>query len=141
MVGIRSVPTFAETHLYGRPGDNPYQCAQGYNCPPPTLRTFDSYAPFKSRYIDVSAGGPNSFMFTVKTSAPWVKLSAQSGSVTKGKPEFRIEVSADFTQLSDGGSASGSITITSSASKQPSQSVTIYVNAIKTSVPSGFKGK
>ncbi|KAG8962878.1 hypothetical protein FRC03_003665, partial [Tulasnella sp. 419] len=38
------------------PGDNPYQCDRGYNCPPPTLRTFEPYTPRQSRYIDVSAG-------------------------------------------------------------------------------------
>ena len=126
--------------VYFRPGDNPAQCAQGYNCPPPTLRTLDSYTPFKSRYIDVSAGGPNAFTFKATGSAPWVKLSVTSGSVSKDKPEVRIEVSADFAQVTSGVTASASVIITSSSAGQPSQSVTILVNAIKTAVSAGFKG-
>jgi len=69
-----------------------------------------------------------------------VKLSVTSGSVSKDKPEVRIEVSADFAQVTSGVTASASVIITSSSAGQPSQSVTILVNAIKTAVSAGFKG-
>ncbi|KAG8908462.1 hypothetical protein FRC00_011221, partial [Tulasnella sp. 408] len=116
------------------PGDNPYQCDQGYNCPPPTLRTFDTYQPFASRYIDISAGGPNSFSWTLTASANWIVASKKSGTVTRTQPETRVEISVDWSKVS-GSTASGNVLISTKT-----QSLQIYVNANKTAVPSGFHG-
>ncbi len=125
--------------IFLRPGDNPNQCAQGYNCPPPTLRTFDPYTPAKSRFIDVSAGGPNSFSWTAVPSASWIKLSVSSGSVTRSKPDTRIEVSVDWSKVS--GYTSGQITLsTPGNSPLYKESQVILVNANKTAVSSGFHG-
>ncbi|KAG8897350.1 hypothetical protein FRC01_011368, partial [Tulasnella sp. 417] len=116
------------------PGDNPYQCDQGSNCPPPTLRTFDPYQPFASRYIDISAGGPNSFSWTLTTSANWIVASKKSGNVTRTQPETRVEISIDWSKVS-GSTASGNVRIATKT-----QSLQIFVNANKTAVPSGFHG-
>ncbi|KAG8956849.1 hypothetical protein FRC04_000327 [Tulasnella sp. 424] len=116
------------------PGDNPYQCDQGYNCPPPTLRTFDTYQPFKSRFIDISAGGPNSFSWTLTPSANWIVASKKSGSVTRSQPETRVEISVDWSKVS-GSTAAGNVVIASKT-----ESLQIFVNANKTAVPSGFHG-
>lgn len=124
---------FGTSHL--RPGDNPYQCDQGYNCPPPTLRTFDTYQPFASRYIDISAGGPNSFSWTLTTSANWILASKKSGTVTRTQPETRVEISIDWSKVS-GSTASGNVLISTKT-----QSLQIFVNANKTAVPSGFHGE
>ncbi|KAF8601248.1 hypothetical protein BDV93DRAFT_538575 [Ceratobasidium sp. AG-I] len=130
-----------EGSLGAWPGDNSNQCAQGYNCPPPSLPALDPYTPGKTRYIDISAGGPNTFSWTATTNASWLSLSPASGSVSALKPETRVTVSVDWSKL---GSATGygSISLKSAASKQvgAATSVTVNLAAYGRSPASGFKG-
>ncbi|KAG8892237.1 hypothetical protein FRB99_002857, partial [Tulasnella sp. 403] len=79
--------------MHGKPGDDSNQCSQGY---PPTLATFDPYQPKLSRYIDISAGGPNSFTWNLKPSDPWIKASKAWGTITYTQPETRVEVSINW---------------------------------------------
>ncbi|KAF8889126.1 hypothetical protein BD779DRAFT_1672064 [Infundibulicybe gibba] len=120
------------------PGDNPNQCSQGYNCPPPSL-SLDNFAPFGNRFVDVGAGGPVPFTFTASSNASWVKLSVTHGSISPTAPEQRVFVSADWNQL-PAGVSNAVITFTATASKQPSLAVPVMFSATKSSVPSGFKG-
>ncbi|KAG8693157.1 hypothetical protein FRC08_009293 [Ceratobasidium sp. 394] len=130
-----------EGSLGAWPGDNSNQCAQGYNCPPPSLPPLDPYTPGKTRYIDISAGGPNTFSWTASSNASWLTLSPASGSVSASKPETRMTVSVDWTKL---GSTTGyaSIVIKSAASKQVGGATSVMVNfaALGRSPASGFKG-
>ena len=90
----------AETTLVLRPGDNMNNCAQGYGCPNPTI-TLDPYIPFQNRYIDIGAGGPQPFTFTVTTNVSWIDLSLISGSISPSGPEQRVYVSVkDWSQVS-----------------------------------------
>ncbi|KAF4611503.1 hypothetical protein D9613_003870 [Agrocybe pediades] len=121
------------------PGDNPNQCAQGYGCPPPTV-TLDNFSPIADRFIDVGAGGPTPFTFTVKSNSAWVKLSATQGSISPSNPEQRIFVSVpDWSKLK-AGSNSAQITFTATAEGQPSLSVPVTFAATKNTPASGFKG-
>ncbi|KXN92532.1 hypothetical protein AN958_05387 [Leucoagaricus sp. SymC.cos] len=121
------------------PGDNPFQCAQGYNCPPPSV-SLDNFSPITNRYLDIAAGGPQPFTFTAVSNAPWVNLSISRGSISPKSPEQRVYVSvADWNQLKDGAN-SAQVTFTATASGQPSMSVAVTVNAQKNSVLSGFNG-
>lgn len=123
-----------------RPGDNMNQCAQGYNCPAPTL-TFDPFVSFQNRYIDVSAGGPNAFTFTASSNTSWLKLSATHGSISPTNSELRIFISVpDWSDLSVGAN-SAQITFNATAEGQPLMSTDAFFVATKTVVPSSFKGK
>lgn len=120
-----------------RPGDNSNQCAQGYNCPPPTL-TFDPYLPFGNRYIDIGAGGPNTFKYALKSNVTWLKLSSTSGTITKNSADERIFVSVDWSKVT--GVEAATIQITANATGQTSTSQSVSVVANHTTVPSDFHG-
>ena len=125
-----------------RPGDNPNQCSQGYNCPPPTV-TLDNFDTFGTRYVDVGSGGPSSFTFTVTTNATWVKLSQTEGSVSPSAPETRIFASVnDWSQL-PAGTSLATLTFTTTSlnpfSRMP-LSVPVVFNVTKHTLPSTFKG-
>ncbi|KAH7316383.1 hypothetical protein B0J17DRAFT_697231 [Rhizoctonia solani] len=123
------------------PGDNSNQCEQGYNCPPPSLPPLDPYTPAKTRYIDVSAGGPNTFSWTASSNASWLTISPSSGDVSPSKPETRLIVSADWSKL---GNSTGyvAVLIKSVASKQVGAATSVTVNLVAhgRSPSSGFKG-
>nr|BCT97380.1 xylan a-1,2-glucuronidase [Irpex lacteus] len=119
------------------PGDNPNQCAQGYNCPPPTL-TFDPYLPFGNRYIDIGAGGPNTFNYALKSNVAWLKLSSTSGTITNNSSDERIFVSVDWSQVT--GVEAATIQITTNANGKASTSQSVSVVANHTVVPSDFHG-
>ncbi|CAL1698338.1 unnamed protein product [Somion occarium] len=119
------------------PGDNPNQCADGYNCPPPTL-TLDSFAPFGSRFIDVSAGGPAPFSWTASTNASWLKLSQTKGNISPSAPEQRVFLSVDWSKVT--GASTAQITFTATASNQPKSVQTVGFVANHTVVPDDFHG-
>ncbi|QRV92864.1 glycoside hydrolase family 115 protein [Ceratobasidium sp. AG-Ba] len=110
------------------------QCSQGYNCPPPSLPPLDPYTPGKTRYIDISAGGPNTFTWSASSSVSWVTLSPSSGTVSATSPETRMTVSVDWTKL---GSTTGNAAITV---RTGSSSVRVSLVAYGRSPASGFKG-
>ncbi|THG97912.1 hypothetical protein EW026_g4183 [Hermanssonia centrifuga] len=119
------------------PGDNPNQCAQGYSCPPPTM-SLDSFVTFGNRYIDVSAGGPAPFTFTVTSNVSWLQLSQTKGSISPSSSEQRIFVSADWSQIT--GAEIATITFTATAANQPPLVQTVGFTANHTTIPSGFTG-
>ncbi|PSR81818.1 hypothetical protein PHLCEN_2v6249 [Hermanssonia centrifuga] len=119
------------------PGDNPNQCAQGYSCPPPTM-SLDSFVTFGNRYIDVSAGGPAPFTFTVTSNVSWLQLSQTKGSISPSSSEQRIFVSADWSQIT--GTEIATITFTATAANQPPLVQTVGFTANHTTIPSGFTG-
>ncbi|CAE6342716.1 unnamed protein product [Rhizoctonia solani] len=116
------------------PGDNSNQCSQGYNCPPPSLPPLDPYTPGKTRYIDISAGGPNTFTWSASSNVAWVTLSPSSGTVSASSPETRMTISVDWAKL---GSTTGNAVITV---KSGSSSVRVSLGAYGRSPASGFKG-
>ncbi|QRV92865.1 glycoside hydrolase family 115 protein [Ceratobasidium sp. AG-Ba] len=130
-----------EGSLGAWPGDNSNQCAQGYNCPPPSLPPLDPYTPGKTRYIDISAGGPNTFSWSASSNASWLSLSPSSGSISASKPDTRMTVSVDWSKLGSG-AGYASISIKSASSKQvgAATSVTVNLAAYARSPASGFKG-
>ncbi|KDR78329.1 hypothetical protein GALMADRAFT_138431 [Galerina marginata CBS 339.88] len=133
---MRIVP---EGTLGAWPGDNPNQCSQGYSCPPPTV-TVDNFSPIVDRYIDVGAGGPTPFTFTVTGNVTWLKFSTSKGSISPSTPEQRVFVSvADWSKLS-AGSNFAQVTFTATASGQPALAVPVMVVAVKNTPSSGFKG-
>ncbi|KDQ08247.1 glycoside hydrolase family 115 protein [Botryobasidium botryosum FD-172 SS1] len=121
------------------PGDNPYQCSLGYNCGPPSLPQLDPFVPKQTRYIDVAAGGPNSFTFTVSSNVPWTKLSLAKGSISPKAPEQRIEVGVDWSKVPSG-TSTAAITITGTTTASAKTTVVVYLTVVKTAVPSTFKG-
>ncbi|KAJ7593713.1 hypothetical protein C8J56DRAFT_419922 [Mycena floridula] len=130
------------------PGDNPFQCANGYNCGPPTM-TLDSFDNFQSRFIDVGAAGPQAFTFTVSTNVSWLTLSATKGSISPTTQEQRLFASVpDWSKLEPGANYAGiNFTATATGAGVAQQLVKVLtVPAIfiaqntKPSLPSSFKG-
>ncbi|KAH7911275.1 glycoside hydrolase family 115 protein [Hygrophoropsis aurantiaca] len=79
----------------------------GYSCPNPIM-TLDPYVPFQNRYVDVGAGGPIQFGFTVTSNASWLSIATTqgsassfvSGAISLGAPEQRVFVSvSDWSQV------------------------------------------
>jgi hypothetical protein len=125
--------------LPSRPGDNPHQCDDGFNCPPPTV-SLDNFSPITDRYFDIAAGGPSPFSFIATSNATWIKLSTTHGNISPKSPEQRVSVSVpDWKPLNDGMNTA-QINFTAKASGQPDLSVSVFVNALKNNVASGFRG-
>ncbi|KAF7967844.1 hypothetical protein HWV62_32922, partial [Athelia sp. TMB] len=119
------------------PGDNPNQCAQGYNCPEPTVY-LDAYTPSQQRYFDVGAGGPYPFTFTAVSNATWLKLTPSKGSISPTNTEIRVEATVDWSKLS--GAEQATINFTASAPGQPLQLTQAYFIANHTVAGSGLLG-
>ncbi|EJD45479.1 hypothetical protein AURDEDRAFT_184728 [Auricularia subglabra TFB-10046 SS5] len=119
------------------PGDNVNNCANGYGCTDPTLR---SLSPFGSqtRFVDVSPSGPRGFSFNTASSAPWLTVRNGSGSLQSSSLPHRIELGVDWSKFPAGaaGMQNGVVRITSSVGDV----VSVTLPAIKTSPPAGFKG-
>ena len=123
------------------PGDNSNQCAQGYNCPPPSV-TLDPYSPFGNRYVDVGAGGPVPFTFTVKSNASWVTITPSNGNISPKDPETRVFVSVnDWNKLNNGQNAATLTFTATTKDKQKPLSVTVNFFANRYSLPGDFKGE
>ncbi len=135
---LRHLPTLTIL-LKQRPGDNPFQCAQGFNCPPPSV-SLDNFSPITDRYFDIGAGGPTPFTFTATSNTSWLKLSVAKGNISPKAPEQRVFVSIpDWSKLKDG-SNSAQVTFKATAAGQADLSLTVTVFAQKNSVLGGFKG-
>ncbi len=101
--------------------------------------SLDSFVTFGNRYIDVSAGGPAPFTFTVTSNVSWLQLSQTKGSISPSSSEQRIFVSADWSQIT--GAEIATITFTATAANQPPLVQTVGFTANHTTIPSGFTGK
>jgi hypothetical protein len=119
------------------PGDNPNQCAQGYNCPAPTLM-FDPYLPTGNRYFDIGSGGPASFNFVAAANVTWLQMSATTGSISPAKPEQRIYASVDWSKVT--GAQTAAIMVNATVPGQPMQQFEFFAVANKTAVPAGYHG-
>lgn len=103
--------------------------------------TLDNFSPIQDRYIDVGAGGPTPFTFTVLSNVTWLKVSTPRGSISPNAPEHRVFVSVpNWNQLDEGENhAVVSFTATASAG-QPALVVPVFFIATKNTPSSGFKG-
>ncbi|EIW56479.1 uncharacterized protein TRAVEDRAFT_49304 [Trametes versicolor FP-101664 SS1] len=131
---MRIVP---EGSMGAWPGDNQFNCALGYGCGNPAL-TIDPFVPAGNRFVDVGAGGPTPFTFTVTSNSSWVKISPSKGSISPSSPEQRVFFSVDWNKVS--GVQTAAITFTASPQNQTQLSVPITLTANHTAVPSGFHG-
>jgi len=119
------------------PGDNIYQCAQGYSCPNPTLY-IDPYVPAGNRYFDIGAGGPVPFTFTATSNESWLTLSPSEASISPDTPEQRVFATVDWNQLADTGIAL--ITFNATIPNQPVMTFTATFIANYTEAPSNYSG-
>ncbi|KAJ7488053.1 hypothetical protein FB451DRAFT_1126447 [Mycena latifolia] len=128
-----------EGSLAAWPGDNQFQCANGFNCPPPTI-FIDQFDPIPNRFIDVGAGGPTPFTFTATSNASWLTVSPAHGSISPANTEQRVFASVDWSQLGEGLN-DATITFTAVSGTPPTSLVVpAFIVVNKTSVPAGFKG-
>ncbi|KZT00286.1 glycoside hydrolase family 115 protein [Laetiporus sulphureus 93-53] len=119
------------------PGDNQYQCAQGYSCPNPSL-SIDPYLPAGNRYFDLGVGGPVSFNFTATSNVSWLTLSPTEGYISPDAPEQRVFATVDWSQLSS--TEAALITFEAYPQGQSAMSLTATLTANYTEVPSDFTG-
>ncbi|KAI0830304.1 hypothetical protein BC628DRAFT_1357337 [Trametes gibbosa] len=119
------------------PGDNVNNCAQGYGCPDPLL-TLDPFVPAGNRFIDVAAGGPSPFTFTVTSNVSWLNISPAKGSVSPSAPEQRVYFGVNWDRVT--GAEVAQITFNTVVKGQPSLSVNATLTANRTIVPVEFKG-
>lgn len=119
------------------PGDNQYQCALGYSCPPPSI-SLDFFDPIGDRYVDVSAGGPIPFTFTATSNASWLKVTPSQGSLSPQNSEQRVTITVDWSSVT--GVQAAQILFNSIATGQPPVSLPLTFTANHTIVPSGFQG-
>ncbi|KAF8586413.1 glycoside hydrolase family 115 protein [Ramaria rubella] len=120
------------------PGDDMFDCAQEYSCSPPTLPTLDSFNPVQSRWVDISAGGPNTFSFNATSNVTWLHITPSQGTITTSNKEQRLELSVDWNSVSD--TEFASIVFSATAKGQPVESQQVFFVASKTSIPADFKG-
>ena len=100
--------------------------------------SLDNFTPFGNRFVDVGAGGPNPFTFSVATNATWLTPSVTKGSISTQNPEERVFFNVDWSKVT--GVQFAQIAITAVAKGQPNLVQTIGFIANKTTVPSDFKG-
>ncbi len=58
------------------PGDNQYNCKDGYNCPDPSLKPLNRYDGNQRRSVWVSAGDSNAFSFSANSNVSWIAVFA-----------------------------------------------------------------
>lgn len=83
------------------PGDNQFNCAQGYNCPDPSLRALGRYDGNQRRSIWVSAGDSNPFSFSATTNVSWLQLShrlATDSPSASNQTDMQLGLGARFFQ-------------------------------------------
>lgn len=119
------------------PGDNQNDCTQGYNCPNPTL-ILDNFTPAGSRFVEIAAGGPNTFSWTAASNATWLKLNETKGTISASNPETRLLLTVDWTKVTGAQYAEIQINATSKGQQDMNQPITFIAN--KTAVASSFKG-
>jgi hypothetical protein len=141
---MRIVP---ENSMGAWPGDNMFDCANGYNCGPDTL-TLDSFNPFGNTFVDVGSAGPNSFDFVVASNVSWVKFSQTKGSISPDNTETRVFISVDDWSAVGDGLATITINATATSNVKAltniafaTSSVQVYLVANHTTVPSDFHGR
>ncbi|KZS95513.1 hypothetical protein SISNIDRAFT_438997 [Sistotremastrum niveocremeum HHB9708] len=119
------------------PGDNQNDCSQGYNCPNPTI-VLDNFTPAGSRFVEIGAGGPNTFSWTAGSNVTWLKLNATKGTITSSNPETRLLLTVDWSKVTGAQYANLQINATAKGQAPMNQPITFIAN--NTVVPSSFKG-
>ncbi|KAH9922243.1 glycoside hydrolase family 115 protein [Fomitopsis serialis] len=106
----------------GWPGDNQYDCAQGYGCPNPTV-TIDPALQLHGDYQRVMVD---------PVAVIWLRLTECT--------EQYVYASVDWSQLEDTTSANAFVNFNATAANQPMMSQQVYFTANYTSAPSDFTG-
>lgn len=96
----------------------------------PILPRFDVFHQ-QRRYLDVFNRGRAPFAFSVTPGAPWIKVSASSGTIDR---QQRLWVSVDWSKAPPG-SIEGSLRITGSGGGQGPGAVTVKVQAFHPASP------
>ena len=117
-----------ENSIGAWPGRSKGNCKSSMKCPDPTLLTMDPYGA-KTRWIDVSAGGPRNVEFKVEVDQPWLKVSQHSGKIKRdASSDHRLYVSIDWEKVArETKEDEGHVTIRSSDAANVTVTVPIMV--------------
>ncbi|KZT61136.1 glycoside hydrolase family 115 protein [Calocera cornea HHB12733] len=133
------------------PGDDMYDCAQGYSCPTAYMMALDPYGP-ASRWADVGAGGPIPFSWTATSNVSWLTISPSSGYIDPSNPsttEQRVYMSVNWADanIPDGGQGFALINFNSTSTSSylqrealSTQVVPFVFVANMTGAPANFSG-
>lgn len=104
--------------------------------------TLDNFSPIANRFVDVGAGGPQPFTFTVSSNVSWLQFSPAKGSISPNTTEQRVFISVDWSKLSTGDSFAQIDFNASAPGEFPlgPESEPMFFVATKNTVTSGFKG-
>lgn len=119
------------------PGDSTGQCAQGYNCPPPTLQTITRYTE-QSRYFQVGSGSCTDFDYWTTTNVTWLDLTPGSGHIAAdGSSDATVYASVDWDKVDaaqNGSVLYAAIQVYNTPSEYSNASTTILVSVDPTTV-------
>ncbi|KAJ7607358.1 hypothetical protein FB45DRAFT_948146 [Roridomyces roridus] len=127
-----------EGTLAAWPGDNQFQCAQMFSCPPPTI-TMDQFDPIPNKFIDVGAGGPAPFTWTAEVNASWLTVTPSHGSISPNNTEDRVFLEVNWNEFEAGAQATVNFTAVS-GNPPTTLLVQAFIVPNKTEVPADFKG-
>lgn len=125
------------------PGLSPYNCGEfKWDCIHPTLLAMDPYGA-KSRWIELSSGGPKDVTFKTVSNASWVSTSPNHGKIHKdGSTDQRVHINVDWDRVPDGENGepfNGTAKILFETSD--GSNVTVFVPVVKpAAIPEDFKG-
>ena len=83
------------------PGISKYNCGEHkWDCWSPILLPLDPFGA-KSRWVEISSGGPKDITFTVGANVSWINTTISHGKIKKdGSDDVRFHVSVDWTKVS-----------------------------------------
>lgn len=129
--GLSSMRLTVENSKGAWPGDNRFNCAQGYNCGNPTLMKMDPYGA-SERWVEVASGGPSGVKWTAHANETWVQVSPSGGWIEgDGSTDTRCNISIDWSFVPEG--FDGAAQISFNASDGTVQPVIVPVR--KTALP------
>lgn len=125
------------------PGDNQYNCAQGYSCPDPTMLPMDPYGA-STRWVEVSSGGPMDVTWTAQPNASWLTVSQSSGTIkADGSTDTKVYISVNWSKVPQPANSSASYqtvsTVNFTASDGATMIATVPVNHT-VAPPDGWHG-
>lgn len=121
------------------PGDNQYNCPDGYNCPPLTLPSLSRYSAQPSRWVDVSSGSWVDFAYNVTANVSWISLTPSNGWVAaNGSADCRVEVSVNWDAVPANATSSmlyAGITFTPTPTEFSNSSTTVLIAVDPSTAP------
>jgi hypothetical protein len=134
--GLTSLRITVENSKGAWPGDNRFNCVQGYNCGDPVLPRMDPYG--QSRWVMVASGGPSGVNWSATANVSWVRVDPAEGWVEgDGSTDTTCNITIDWSAVPDDFDGAASISFNASDGTAQPVVVPVYKPA---AVPVDLKG-